>query len=134
MMRLSDERVTTLVKQSNLPYHSYITTCGYKIYQTNHETRTVTCYTIKEEKLWEYKDVSVLNNPRGVTVDNNSNVYVTSFTSHNVVVIEPDGRKGRQLVSTDDGLEFPYAIYFDKAKNNLLVTTWSGPAFLYHMC
>jgi len=84
--------------------------------------------------LWEYKDVSVLNNPRGVTVDNNSNVYVTSFTSHNVVAIEPDGRQGRQLIRSGDGLKSPYAIYFDKAKNSLLVTTWSGPAFLYHMC
>ena len=27
MMKLSDGRVTTLVKQSNLPYDSYITTC-----------------------------------------------------------------------------------------------------------
>ena len=133
-MRLSHDSFPTLVKQiSCLPQYSYIATNGDKIYQPNYITNTVTCYTMKWETLWEYKDVSVLNNPRGVTVDNNSNVYVTSFTSHNVVVIEPDGRKGRQLVSTDDGLEFPYAIYFDKAKNSVLVTTWSGPAFLYHM-
>jgi hypothetical protein len=47
MMKLSDDRVTTLVEQSNLPYHSYLTTCGDKIYQTNNNTRTVTCYTMK---------------------------------------------------------------------------------------
>ena len=47
MMKLTDDRVTTLVKQSNLPYYSYITTCGDKIYQTNHDTSTVTCYSIK---------------------------------------------------------------------------------------
>ena len=67
MMKLSDDRITTLVKQSNLPYNSYITICEEKIYQTNYNTNTVTCYTIKGDKLWEYKDESVLKNPRGVT-------------------------------------------------------------------
>jgi hypothetical protein len=104
MKRLSDDRATTLVKQINLPYDSYITACGDKIYQTNRNTSPFTCYTMKGEKLWEYRDVSVLKNPQGVTVDNNSNVYVTSRTFNSVVVIEPDGRQGRQLISNDDGL------------------------------
>jgi gas vesicle protein len=134
MMKLSDDRVTTLVKQINLPYNSYLTTCGDKIYQTNHGTSTVTCYTIQGEPLWEYKDVSVLDGPMGVTVDNNSNVYVTSFNSSAVVVVEPDGSHGRQLFSSDDGLNRPTGIYFDKSKNSLLVTNWNGRAFLYDMC
>ena len=58
MMKLSDDRITTLVKQSNMPPYSYITTCREKIYQTNRNTNTVTCYTINGDKLWEYKDES----------------------------------------------------------------------------
>jgi outer membrane protein assembly factor BamB len=81
MMKLSDDRITTLVKQRNLSSYSYITTCEEKIYQTNYNTNTVTCYTIKGDKLWEYKVESVLNDPRGVAVDNNGNVYVTSCNS-----------------------------------------------------
>ena len=134
MMKLSDGRVTTLVKQRNLQYYSYLTTHGDKIYQTNCDTSSVTCYTIKGVQLWEHKDVSVLKDPRGVTVDNNSNVYVTSFTSNSVVVIEPDGRQGTQLNSSDDGLKYPIGIYLMKSKNNLLVTNYNGTAFLYHMC
>jgi 6-phosphogluconolactonase (cycloisomerase 2 family) len=134
MMKLSDGGVTTLVKQINLPHFSYLTTCGDKIYQTNRDTSTVTCYTIKGEKLWEFKDESVLNGPHGVTVDNNSNVYVTSYRSNKVVVLEPDGRQGRQLISSDDGLNGPTGLYFDKSKNYLLVTNYRGPAFLYHKC
>jgi sugar lactone lactonase YvrE len=133
-MKLSDDRVTTFVKQSNLPHGSCITTCGDKIYQTNGDTNTVTCYTIKGEKLWEYKDVSVLKDPQGVTVDNNSNVYVTSYSSNKVVVLEPDGRQGRQLTSREDGLILPTGIYFDKSKNSLLIVNINGPAFLYEMC
>ena len=131
--KLSDDRVSTLVKQTNLPYHSYIATCGDKIYQTNRTTSTVTCYSTKGEKLWEYKDVSVLKEPRGVTVDNNYNVYVSSFNSSTVVVVEQDGRQGRQLISRNDVLVNPTGIYLDKSKNNLLVTNYRGPSFLYYL-
>ena len=134
MMKLSDGRVITLVKQNNLPYDSYITTYGDNIYQTNYITSTVTCYTTKGEKLWEYKDTSVLNYPKGITVDNKYNVYVTSFTCNNVVVLEPNGTQGRQLISSDGGLKNPTGIYVNKSKNRSLVTNYHGPAFLYHMC
>ena len=134
MMKLSDDRITTLVKQSNLQIHSYITTCREKIYQTNSNTKTVTCYTIKGDKLWEIKDESLLKEPRGVTVDNNGNVYVTSYSSNSVVVIEPDGRQGRQILSSDDGLKLPTGIYFDTSKNCLLVTNYHGLSFQYHVC
>ena len=132
MMKLSDDIVTTLVKQSILPYDSYITTCGDKIYQTNRDTNKVECYTINLEKLWEYKDPFVLNGPLGLTVDNNYNIYVTSHISHSVVVLELDGRQGRQLISRDDGLNEPAGIH--KYKNSLLVTNYFGTAYLYHMC
>ena len=134
MMKLSDDRITTLVKQSNLLSNSYITTCGEKIYQANTNINTITCYTIKGDKLWEYKDEFVLSNPMGVTVDNDGNVYVTSCSSNSVVVIEPDGRQGREILSSDDGLKLPRGIYFDKSKNCLLVTNYHGPCFLYHVC
>jgi DNA-binding beta-propeller fold protein YncE len=123
MMKLSDDRVTTLVKQRNLSSDSYITTCREKIYQTDRYTNTATRYKIKGGKLWVYKDVSVLTDPWGVTVDNDGNVYVTSYSCNSVVVIKPDGRQGRQILSRDDGLKEPRGIYFDKSKNCLLVTT-----------
>ena len=134
MMKLSDDRSTTLVKQSNLSSDSYITTCREKIYQTDGNTNTVTCYTIKGDKLWEFKDESVLKDPRGVTVDNNGNVYVTSHSSCSVVVLEPDGRQGRQIFSNDYGLIAPTGIYFDKSKNSFIVANFFGPCFLYQRC
>jgi DNA-binding beta-propeller fold protein YncE len=134
MMKLSDNRVPTLVKQSNFSSHSYITTCREKIYQTTTNTNTVTCYTIKGDKLWEYKDESVVSDPMGVTVDNDGNVYVTSYRSSSVVVIEPDGRQGRQILSSDDGLKNPIGISFDQSKNSLIVANYCGECFLYQMC
>jgi len=135
MMKLSDDRVTTLVEQFKLPYFSYIATCGDNIYQANYNTSTVTCYTMKREKLWEYKDVLALKDPWGVTVvDNTYNVNVTSYTCNSVVVLEPGGKQGRQLISSDDGLDGPSVLHFDKSKASLLVTNYHGPAFMYDMC
>jgi len=75
------------VKQKNWAYGSYIAKCEDKIYQTNNNTNACTCYTIKVEQLWEFKDVSVLNDPRGLIMDNNYKVYVTSRTSNSIVVM-----------------------------------------------
>jgi hypothetical protein len=52
--------------------------------------------------LWEFKDESLLKDTRGVTVDNYDNVYVTSYRSNSVVVLEPDGSQGRQILNSDD--------------------------------
>ena len=133
MMKLSDGRVTTLVKQRNSPFNSHIAICGDKIYQTNYDTSSVTCYAMKGEQLWVYKDVSVLDDSFVVTFDNNYIVYVTSYSSDNVVVLEPDGRQGRQLISIGDGLIYPTGIYFDNSKNSLLVVNIYGPTLLYEM-
>ena len=112
MMKLSDDIITTLVKQSNFPRDSYLATCGEKLYQTDRNTNTVTCYTINGDKLSEYKNESMLNNSRVVTVDNNGNVYVTSCRSNSVVFIDPDGRQGRQIVSSEVGLKQPWGNVF----------------------
>ena len=76
----------------------------------------------------------MLNDPRSVTVDNDGNVYVTSYNSSSVVVLEPDGRHGRQILISDDGLKEPRGIYFNKSKNCLLVTNYHGPSFMYRVC
>ena len=57
-----------------------------------------------------------------------------TYRSNKVVVIYPDGRQGRQLWNSDDGLSGPIGIYFNKSKNSLLITNNLGQAFLYHMC
>jgi hypothetical protein len=58
-----------------LPDESFVTTFGDKIFQTNLVNNSVTCYTISGEKLWEFRDESVLRNPVSIAVDNNCEVY-----------------------------------------------------------
>lgn len=131
MIQLPDDTVTTVVKQDYLPDCSYIATNSHMIYQTNCRDKTVKCYTMKGEEMWEYNEG--LGNPVGVTLDNDSNVYVISQNGSSVFVISPDGKQGRQLLSSDDGIKKPHGIYFDKFKMNLLVVNFFGTAFLYHL-
>jgi hypothetical protein len=52
---------------------------------------------MKGEQLWEHIDVSVLTDPRDVTVENKFNVYVASYTCNSVVVLD-------HVVDKDDNL------------------------------
>jgi hypothetical protein len=128
-MELSDDRITTLVEDVKLPADSFVTTFGDKIFQTNHNNTSVTCYTINGEKLWEFNDASVLRQPIGVAVDNNCNIYVTSYYYNKVIVLSPDGKQWRQLLDQNDGMSCPYGIYIDKTTNNILIINHKAPAF-----
>jgi hypothetical protein len=132
-IELSDDRITTLVEDVNLPDQSFVTTFGDKIFQTNLVHNSVTCYTINGEKLWEFNDASVLRQPVGVAIDNNCNIYVTSYNYIKVIVLSPDGKQWRQLLDLNDGMRCPYAIYIDKTTNNILISNYNAPAFLYHI-
>ena len=96
-----------------MPDQSFVTTFGDKIFQANYANNNVTCYAINGEKLWEFKDESVLREPVGVAVDNNCNIYVTSYYYNKVIVVSPDGKQWRQLLDQNDGLIRPYAISMD---------------------
>ena len=124
--------VTTVVKVDDEHYCNYVTTSKNMIYHSNLTTNTVTCHTVTGQKIWEYKDESILKGVRGVTVDNDSNVYVVSNSSNSIVVLSPDGKKARKLLE-GNGIQDPYGIHFDKGRNILLVTNFYGTTFLYNI-
>jgi len=130
-VQLSDNSISLLVKQEGFPDFTYVITSGDNIYHTNRTTKTVSCHKIKGDKLWEFQDVAIIREPYGVAVDRDFNVYVASFYNNSVVVITPDGKRCRTVLGKSDGINKPYAIYFDKVKNNLLVCNFNGTAFLY---
>jgi hypothetical protein len=64
-------------------------------------------------------DASVLRQPIGVAVDNNCNIYVTSYYYNNVIVLSPDGKQWRQLLDQNDGMSGPYGIYRQDNKQHI---------------
>jgi DNA polymerase III psi subunit len=53
----------------------------------------VTCCDLLGITQWEFKDERVLQGPRGISIDNDGNVYVVGYSTNNVVVISPDGQQ-----------------------------------------
>ena len=130
-VQLSDNGISLLVKQEGFPSNTYVITSGDNIYHANYKTNTVNCHNINGDKLWEFLDAAIIRNPHGVAVDRDLNVYVCSRDNDSVVVISPDGKRCRTVLGVSDGINKPYAICFDKVKNNLLVCNDHGAAFLY---
>jgi DNA-binding beta-propeller fold protein YncE len=93
----------------------------------------VTCCDLHGTKQWEFKDKRVLEDPRGISVDNNGNVYVVGCISNNAVVFSPDGQRHRQMLSSEDGLVSPRVLDYDKSTNVLLVVNESESAFLFEV-
>jgi len=91
----------------------------------------VTCCDLHGTTQWEFNDKRVLHGPRGMSVDNDGNVYVVGCNSKNVVVFSLDGQRHKQLLSSKDGLSNPYVLDYDKSTNRLLVVNESGTAILF---
>jgi DNA-binding beta-propeller fold protein YncE len=132
-VQLSDNRISLVLKQERCPEWAYVITSGDNIYHTNPVTNTVSCHKINGDKLWEFQDVAIIRTPLGVAVDRDLNVYVVSMGNSSVVVISPDGKRCRTVLGKSDGVDKPFAICFDKVKNNLVVCNSSGTAFLYNV-
>ena len=130
MLNLSDKYISDIIN-STTPCVYYVATSGDKLYYTNGISHTVTCCDLHGTTQWEFKDKSVLQGPRDISVDNDRNVYVVGRTSSNVMVIFPDGQRHRQLLSSNDDLVNPTVLDYDKSTNRLLVVNEARTAFLF---
>ncbi|XP_052065980.1 uncharacterized protein LOC127705676 [Mytilus californianus] len=130
MINPNDERVSDIVG-GEMPPYCYVTTFGDKLYHTNPEENTVTCYDLHGEIQWRFQNESVLQTPRGISVDNDGNIYVVGDYSNNLIMISPDGKRHRQLLSRKEGLSQPWSIHFSKIRNTLIVANKTEKVFLY---
>ncbi|CAC5403173.1 unnamed protein product [Mytilus coruscus] len=105
-----------------LPAKSYVSVFADKIYYTNDKDHSVVCCDRNGDCIWTFKDDSVLKWAKGITVDNDGNVYVVGQGSSNMLIISNDGKHHKEILSEEDGLCAPSAIFFDKQKRELLVT------------
>ena len=130
MLNLSDKSVSDIIS-GDMSCVDYVATSGDKLYYANTYTHTVACCGLHGTTQWQFKDTRVLQGPRGISVDNDGNVYVIGYDTNNVVIISPDGQRHRQLLSSKDGLSKPRVLDYDKSTNRLLVVNKSCTAFLF---
>ena len=130
MLNISDESISDIIN-SDMTNVYYVATSEDKLYYTNYKIHTVTCCDLHGITQWKFNDKRVLKCPRGMSVDSDGNVYVVGYTSNNVVVISPDGKRHMQLLSSKDGLVKPTVLEYDKSTNRLLVVNEREYAFLF---
>ncbi|XP_076106202.1 uncharacterized protein LOC143074853 [Mytilus galloprovincialis] len=129
VVSLDDDSVTQLVNV-DLPSNNSIAMWSDQLYYINHNN-SVTCCDLLGTLKWTIELAAMLSCAQGITVDNNGRVYVSDCSSHNVVVISPDGNKHRQLLSEEDGLNGPQSLFFDRRNKKLLISNKNRLAFLY---
>ncbi|XP_071150541.1 uncharacterized protein [Mytilus edulis] len=117
---------TSHVISCNLSSGSYVSVFNDKIYYTDWYENSVVCCDRYGSHVW-----TVLGVPNGIAVDNYGNVFVVGRTPSNVVIISNDGKLHRQVLTKEDGLCTPYAIFFNKQTRKLLVANEEKIAFLY---
>ncbi|XP_071149184.1 E3 ubiquitin-protein ligase TRIM71-like [Mytilus edulis] len=124
---------TSYMISCNLSNYSYVSIFADKIYYTDRRDNRVVCCDCSGSSVWMFKDESVLMSPRGITSDNDGNLFVVGVDSSNVVIISNDGKLHRQILTNKDGLYEPSAIFFDKHTKKLLVANKKQSAFLYNV-
>ncbi|CAG2192639.1 unnamed protein product [Mytilus edulis] len=75
--------------------------------------------------MWEFKNDRYQLLHR-VTTDADGNVYATDYNTHTVVAVSADKQQSEELITKSDGLNEPFAIYFEKKNNVLLVCNHKG--------
>ncbi|CAC5404683.1 unnamed protein product [Mytilus coruscus] len=121
------------IKIKEMSSFSYVAAFDKVLYCTNRAHRTVTCSDITGTEVWTFKDESVMKFPRGITVDDDGNVYIVNQSSHSVIGISSDGKRCLDLLNAKDGLYNPKVLYYDRSTNQLLVGNESETALLFQV-
>lgn len=122
---------TSLVISCTLSWGSCVSVFNDKIYYTDCFVNSMVCCDRNGSSFWTFKDTLVLKCPSGITIDNDVNVFVIGETTSNVVLISNDGKHHKQILSKEDGLHEPSAIFFVKQTRKILVANTKETAFLY---
>ena len=101
-----------LIERVNIPgeYSTNISLRDDTIKCTDRKTNTIYCYTLTGQYSWAFKDENVLREPMGIALDKYRNIYVACKGTNNVVVLSPDGKNCRQILTKSDGLNKPYSL------------------------
>ncbi|XP_076099800.1 uncharacterized protein LOC143069178 [Mytilus galloprovincialis] len=92
------------------------------IYGTNNSANKVCCYKVTGELLWTFQHQDI-GEPRGLALDKNSFVYIASSVNNSIVVVSPDGKTSKTILSDADGIKQPYAIDINRETGLMIVSS-----------
>ncbi|CAC5392078.1 unnamed protein product [Mytilus coruscus] len=109
----------------------FITTTSDRIYYTNLTSNTVHCCSMTGQEIRVFMDQPI-SKPRGISVDNNQNVFVVRGWSTNMTIIQHDGKDSKILLTYREGLESPSTVYYSKEKK-IVCLDYKGSVALYQV-
>ncbi|XP_033757395.1 uncharacterized protein LOC117339795 [Pecten maximus] len=116
-----DGKVTKSIKRGG--YNTYLAVSASKSTVYHTYNNDVVCRRLDSDAVvYRYRDPG-LNDPVGIGLDRDDNVYVCGFRSGNVYLISPDGSRGRVLMSQLSGITRPCCIVVHQTKQEFVVTS-----------
>ncbi|CAG2236801.1 clpB [Mytilus edulis] len=100
----------------------YVALFKGNIYGTDSSENKVCCYKSSGEPLWSFIP-DATDSPRGITLDKNGFVYVVSKYNNRVVVVSPDGKTCKTILSEADGIKSLIAIDIDRESGMMIVSS-----------
>ncbi|CAG2230093.1 unnamed protein product [Mytilus edulis] len=111
------------------------------IYGTNYSTHKLCCYKVTGEPLWTFQHQDIAR-PQGLALDKNGFVYIASYGNNSIVVVSPDGKTSKTILSDADGIKNPHAININRENGVMIVSSHTSgenneqsyqTAFVYKM-
>ncbi|XP_052106592.1 uncharacterized protein LOC127739062 [Mytilus californianus] len=93
-----------------------------KIYGTIDTENKLCCYTSTGEHIWTFQHHDIAE-PLGLTLDKHGLVYIVSNHNSSIVVVSPDGKTCKTILSKTDGVKSPYAIDINREKGLMIVSS-----------
>lgn len=132
MVNLKTNDISTIL-ECELDDFSSVTTFDDNIYFTNRHAQAITCCDFSGNICWNFHERDILNVPKSLAVDKNGNIFVADMGLSKVLIISPDGKEHKQLLSSDDGLRRPTSLYLNKDTNQLLIADMKDQIMLYRL-
>ncbi|XP_052106751.1 uncharacterized protein LOC127739181 [Mytilus californianus] len=95
---------------------------GGNIYGTVFSDNKVCCYKETGEPLWTFQHHDI-DSPEGIALDKYGFVYITSRGNNNFVVVSPDGKTCKKILSEADGINYPVNIDIHRETGMMIVSS-----------
>ena len=120
--------------QFDLPWNLFSDGKGQRILVSDYGNHTVTNINVDGKVEYRLEDAN-LNGPTSLTTDDEGNLFLVGQRSHNVYQLTTKRDKLGQILTRQDGLEYPGAIIYNRVNNTLILQVhgWSDKIQIYKL-
>ncbi|CAG2255674.1 unnamed protein product [Mytilus edulis] len=82
----------------------------------------VCCYKSTGELIWRFQHDGIYSNA-GLALDKKGFVYIVSQENNDIMVVSPDGKTSKTILSEKDGIKYPWAIDINREEGLMIVSS-----------